>query len=67
MIMKAALNWRSTILGILAGVSTYLYQLGPNWPTGLQGWGAVAISLIMIAWGVVQKDGATGSQPGSTT
>jgi len=65
--IKAITNWWTTILGIIAGVATYLYQLGPNWPTGLQGWGTLGIALIMIAWGVVQKDGATGSQPGATS
>jgi len=53
--MKSFLNWRTTGLGFLAGILN-LVASGMTWK-------AATVSVVFAAWGVAQKDGATGSAP----
>lgn len=65
--MKGIQNWYTTVLGIIVAVAQYLYQVGPSFPTDAHGWGAFVVALLLAAWGAVQKDGRTGSAPGSVS
>jgi hypothetical protein len=55
--MNSILNWRTTGLGLLAGILN-LVASGMTWK-------AAALSVLFATWGAAQKDGATGSAPGS--
>ena len=50
------------MIGIGAGVLNYLVQLGPNLPTSGKEWGAVLLSAVLAALGIVSKDAAIGSK-----
>ena len=55
-------NWRTTVLGVAAGVLNYLVGLGPNLPTTGKEWGMVLLSAVLVAWGVKTKDADVGSK-----
>lgn len=56
-------NWRTSLLGAISGVATYLLA-GPGvaFPTTKAEWGAFLAGLIQAIWGAVQKDSETGSK-----
>lgn len=58
-------NWRSTVIGFVAGIFAYFAQLGPNLPTTKADWGKALFAAALAALGVVGKDAQTGSKPGS--
>jgi len=49
-------SWKTTTIGILAGVANYLVALGPNLPTDGKAWGAVIVSALLAALGIGAKD-----------
>ena len=61
--MKSLMNYRTTATGVILAVALYLQTIGAEWPTTPQTWAALAVSLIVVAFGAFQKDGATGSAP----
>ncbi|MGH9969427.1 MAG: hypothetical protein ACREBG_16730 [Pyrinomonadaceae bacterium] len=52
-------NWRTSLIGIAAGILNYLVQLGPNLPTTGKAWGIVLLSAALAALGVGAKDAAS--------
>ena len=56
-------NWRTTLLGCISGVATYILAGdGTVIPTTKQGWMAWLTGLAQVVWGAVMKDSATGSK-----
>lgn len=49
-------SWKTTAIGLLAGVINYLAGLGPNLPTDGKGWGTVLLSAVLVALGAASKD-----------
>ena len=56
-------SWKTSIIGILAGVVNYLAALGPNLPTDGHGWGAVMVSALLAALGLGAKDANVSNAP----
>ena len=56
-------SWKTTLIGVLAGVANYFVQLGPNLPTDGHGWGAAILSAILMALGVAAKDSNVSNAP----
>lgn len=56
-------SWKTTVIGILAGVVNYIAALGPNLPTDGKGWGAVFVSALLAALGMAAKDGNVSNAP----
>jgi hypothetical protein len=56
-------SWKTTVLGFVAGILTYLAQLGPNLPTTAKDWGTVLLSAAMAAFGLVAKDKNVSNSP----
>lgn len=57
-------NWRTMLAGFCVAVAQYLQQNGMEIPNDRKGFGSLAIGALVIWWAAVQKDAATGSQPG---
>lgn len=57
-------NWRTTVASIAVAIGLYFQQNGVSLPTTAAEWKSAAVSIGIIWWGLVQKDRATGSQPG---
>lgn len=56
-------NYRTTILGALAGTINYALQVGMQMPTNAHDAGVIALSLAYVFLGLLAKDTTTGSQP----
>ena len=56
-------NWRTTALSVIVAVAQYLLTSGVTFPTSKKDWGSFLVGVATIAWGAVQKDSKTGSQP----
>jgi hypothetical protein len=59
-------SWKSTLIGFVAGVSTYFAQMGPNLPTDRHGWTAALISASLFALGAASKDANVSNAPNPT-
>jgi len=57
-------NWRTTLGGILVAVMIYIQTSGAEFPKNWNDVRSLILGALLIWWGRVQKDGATGSQPG---
>ena len=57
-------NWRTLIAGLCVAVAQYLQQNGMQVPNDRKGFGSLVVGVLVIWWAAVQKDAATGSQPG---
>ena len=55
-------NWRTTAIGVVAGVLNYIVQLGPNLPSTGKEWGVVLLSAVLAALGITAKDASVGSK-----
>ena len=49
-------NWKTSMMGLLAGVTLYFNQVGIAFPTTAQEWGTAIVSALIFAWGRMQKD-----------
>ena len=49
-------SWKTSVIGLLCGVTTYLVQLGPNLPTSGKEWGMVLVAALLAALGIGAKD-----------
>jgi hypothetical protein len=59
-------NRWTTIMGVLAGVMSYLVTVGPDrLPTSRQEWGYFLVSALLAGLGISAKDATTGSRPGA--
>jgi hypothetical protein len=47
-------NWKTTLFGSLTGIATYVATVDWNNPAALK---TSILPILMIIWGVVQKDG----------
>lgn len=56
-------SWKTSLIGILGGVMTYLVNLGPNLPTDGKGWGVVMLSAFLAALGLASKDSNVSNSP----
>lgn len=56
-------SWKTSLIGLLGGVMTYLVQLGPNLPTDGKGWGVVLVSAFLTALGLASKDSNVSNSP----
>lgn len=48
-------SWVMSVIGFIAGVSTYLAALGPNLPTTGAEWGSTLVSASLVALGYKAK------------
>ena len=56
-------SWKTTVIGVLAGILNYLANLGPNLPSDGKGWGVVMFSAVLTALGVAAKDANVSNAP----
>lgn len=56
-------SWKTTVIGILAGIVNYITALGPNLPTDGKGWGAVFVAALLAALGMAAKDSNMSNAP----
>jgi len=49
-------SWKTSLIGIIGGMATYLVNLGPNLPEDGKGWGVVIVSAFLAALGLASKD-----------
>lgn len=56
-------NWRTTLCSVIVAVAQYILTSGVTLPTSKKDWGSFLVGVTTIAWGAVQKDSKTGSQP----
>lgn len=61
--MSELFNYRTTILGALLAVLTYVSSVGTELPDTGGEWLQFFVSMTLAALGVVAKDAATGSKP----
>lgn len=61
--MSELFNYRTTILGALLAVLTYVASVGTELPDTGGEWLQFFVSMTLAALGVVAKDAATGSKP----
>lgn len=56
-------NWRTTLLGFISGISTFMLAgPGVNLPSNKQEWFAFLAGVGQIVWGIISKDASTGSK-----
>lgn len=56
-------NWRTTLLGLISGIATFMLAgPGVNLPSNKQEWFGFLGGLVQIVWGIVSKDASTGSK-----
>ena len=56
-------SWKTTMIGILAGMITYFSQLGPNLPTTTAEWGTAFVAALLAALGMGAKDANVSNAP----
>ena len=56
-------SWKTTVIGVLAGIVNYIAGLGANLPTDGKGWGVVLLSAILAALGIASKDSNVSNAP----
>lgn len=49
-------SWKTAVIGVLAGVTTYFSELGPNLPTTPKEWGIAVAAALISSLGIVAKD-----------
>ena len=49
-------SWKTTVLGLIAGIALYFQQVGVTFPTTMAEWGSAIISALVYAWARVTKD-----------
>ena len=49
-------SWKSSVLGLFAGIALYFQQVGVTWPTTAGEWGTAIVSAVIFAWSRVTKD-----------
>lgn len=56
-------NWKTTLIGFVAGIALYVVANGVKMPTDAQGWWTFAFAALVAGLGFVCKDATTGSRP----
>lgn len=49
-------SWKSSVLGLVAGVALYFNQVGVAFPTTGSEWGTALVSAFLFAWARIGKD-----------
>ena len=60
-VLKALQNSNTTVAGLILAVLTYTQEVGANLPSGGDEWTATLVAMALAAFGVLAKDGKTGS------
>lgn len=56
-------SWKTTVIGLLAGIVTYFSQLGPNLPTTAAEWGTAFVAALLASLGLGAKDSNVSNAP----
>lgn len=56
-------SWKTSAIGVLAGVTSYLAALGPNLPTTGAEWCTVMVAALLAALGIGAKDANISNSP----
>ena len=56
-------SWKTSLIGVLAGIINYVAALGPNLPTTGKDWGTVLLSAVLAALGFASKDANVSNAP----
>lgn len=56
-------SWKTTVIGILAGIITYFSQLGPNLPNTAAEWGTAFVAALLAALGMGAQDANVSNAP----
>lgn len=49
-------SWKTTTLGLLAGLFAYARELGAVMPTTRDQWAAAGFAVALMVWGAISKD-----------
>lgn len=49
-------SWKSSVLGLIAGVALYFNQVGVTFPNTAAEWGTALVSAFLFAWSRISKD-----------
>ena len=49
-------SWKSSVLGLIAGVALYFNQVGVTFPQTAAEWGTALVSAFLFAWARIGKD-----------
>jgi len=56
-------SWKTTVIGFVAAVASYLASMGVNLPTDRDGWTSAIISASLFALGATAKDSNVTNSP----
>lgn len=56
-------NWKTTVVGFVAGIALYVVANGVKLPSNAQEWWTFAFAALVAGLGFVAKDATTGSRP----
>lgn len=63
LLLSGLANYRTTILGLVAGTGSWSALIGAKLPQTSAEWGGFLVSVAIAIGGLLAKDSATGSQP----
>ena len=49
-------SWKSSVLGLIAGIALYFNQVGITFPQTASEWGTALVSAFLFAWARIGKD-----------
>jgi glycerol uptake facilitator-like aquaporin len=56
-------SWKTSLMGLVAGIAIYFSQVGFTFPADAAGWKASVVAAFVFAWGRMQKDTNVSNSP----